>query len=939
LIKLKVGLYKYKRVAGIILLLLTITYAFGQQDEPEIDQENINKPDSLTLPKLSLSYDTLQVAGYAMDSILVIDSTSNQVNPLDSIAVEGQLSDSITLEADTISPPAGDIETTIRYSSRDSMNLSLTNQLIDLYGDGKIVYGDIELSANRINVDYEIQEIQAEGTVDSLGKPVGEPIFKDGPDVYETEKIRYNFKSEKAIISGVVTQQGEGIMHGNLVKRDQKGDLYIDRAKYTTCNRPEPHFHIEARKLKLIPDDKIMVGPFHMRVNDIPLPIGWAFGMFPMPRTQASGVIVPTFGEEKRRGFYLKDGGYYFALSDYIDLALTGEIYSKGSYGLNIASTYRKRYAYNGQFSFKYNRQKGIDEGDSTIIKDFWVTWSHSPQSKGSSRFSASLRAGTSSYNQNNPSYYDVVNNINQEFSSNVSFSKSFTGTPLNMGASMRLQQNTSTGVVNLQLPDISLTMNRIYPFKGKSPTAKNIFQKINFSWNMVGTNSMTNSKVSLPFNFDIENKNPLYDSVVSFSPSNFSEIWDRAQNGIKHTIPISTSAKLLKHFTFNPSANYSEIWYAKELSYAWNDSLKVVRIDTTKKFSRLYTYNFSAGLNTRLYGTMYFKGDKIQAVRHVITPNISFGYSPDFSSEKYGYYQTVQVDSLGTMRELSKYAGFVYGTPSRGENASMGISISNTLELKVRDQKDSTEEFRKVPIFENFSLSTSYNFLADSFNLAPIRITARTKLFRKKLDINVNGTLDPYIYVLDTMYYDGSGNLRVFQNRVNRFAWDSGKGLGQFTQASLSLGTSLNPQSWENKASDVDKEQLTDSERNELEFIEQNPDLYVDFNIPWNLRINYNINYTKRGYEKARITQTLRFNGDFSLTPKWKIGFSSGYDFENKGFTQTNININRDLHCWQLSMTWIPFGRYQSYNVTIRAKSSLLQDLKLNRQRSWWDN
>ena len=931
------GLYKYKRGAGIILLLFNITFTFGQIVKPEYDQVNIIQSDSSTLHKLVQPNDTLQIRGHFLDSATVRDSTSNHVLLPDSINLEA-ISPKIANPEDTIPPPVGDIETTIIYSSRDSMNLNLTQEMVDLYGDGKITYGDIELTADRINVDYDIQEISAEGTEDSLGNPVGKPVFKDGPDVYETEKMRYNFKSEKAIISGVITEQGEGIMHGNLVKRDQNGNLYIDRAKYTTCNRPDPHFHIEAKKLKLIPDDKIMVGPFHMRVNDIPLPIGWAFGMFPMPRTQSSGVIVPTFGEEKRRGFYLRDGGYYLALSDYIDLALTGEIYSKGSYGLNVASTYRKRYKYNGQFSFKYNRQKGIDEGDSSVIKDFWVTWSHTPQSKGNSRFSASLRAGTSSYNQNNPSYLDVINNINQEFSSNISYSKSFTGTPFNMGASMRLQQNTSTGVVNMQLPDLSLTMNRIYPFKGKSPTAKNIIQKINFSWNMVATNSMTNNRVSVPFNFDIENPNPQYDSVISFSPSNFGNLWERAQNGVKHTLPISTSAKILKHFTFNPSVNYNEIWYFKELDYSWNDSLKAVRIDTTKKFSRLYTYNFNAGLNTRLYGTMYFKSDKIQALRHVITPNISFGYSPDFSTEKYGYYQTVQVDSLGNTRELSRYAGFVYGTPSQGENANMGISISNTLELKVRDPKDSVNEFRKVPIFENFSLSTSYNFLADSFNLAPIRMNARTKLFRKKLDISINGTLDPYVYILDTMYTDGSGNLRVIQNRINRYAWDSGKGLGQFTQASLSLGTSLNPQSWENKTADVDKEQLTESERNELEFIEQNPDLYMDFNIPWNLRVNYNVNYTKRGYEKARITQTLRFSGDFSLTPKWKIGFSSGYDFENKGFTTTNVNINRDLHCWQLSMTWIPFGRYQSYNLTIRAKSSLLQDLKLNRQRSWWD-
>jgi hypothetical protein len=736
----------------------------------------------------------------------------------------------------------------------------------------------------------------------------------------------------------VVTQQGEGIMHGNRVKRNQAGDLYIDKAKYTTCNLPNPHFHIEANKLKLIPNNKVLVGPFHMEVMDIPLPVGWAFGMFPMPRKQASGVRVPTFGEEKRRGFFLRDGGYYFAISDYINLTVLGEIYSKGSYGFNLASDYRKRYAFGGQFSFKYNRQKGVEEGDSSVIKDFWVTWSHTPQSKGTGRFSASVRAGSSSYNQNNPSYYNMINNVNQEFSSNVSYSKSFTGTPFSMGANMRLQQNTRTGVVNLQLPDVSMSMSRIYPFKGKAPSAKNIFQKINLSWNLTGTNRLTNSPVSSSTGFEVANYNALNDSIVAFAPSNWSILSNRMQNGIKHSLPLSTSAKLLKFFTVSPTINYNEVWYSKELNYSWIDSLKAVRIDTTNKFSRLYSYSAGAGLNTRLYGTMFFKGDKIQAIRHVMTPTVSFSYAPDFSDDKYGYYQTVQVDSTGRTRRISKYNGFVYGTPTQGESANVGFSLQNNLEMKVRSKKDTTEESKKVPIFENFSFSSSYNFLADSFNLAPIRINARTRLFNNKFDVNIGGTLDPYIYILDTLYVDERGQEVVRQTQVSRYAWDYGKGLGQISSANLSISTNLNPEAWQNKAAEIDKEELSESERTELDYIENNPDLYVDFNIPWNVRINYNVNYNKRGYQKATITQSLNLSGDFSLTPKWKIGYRTGYDFENKQFTQTNIDINRDLHCWQLTFTWVPFGRFTSYNVTIRAKSSLLQDLKLNKQRSFWD-
>ncbi len=915
--KLKVGLYKYKRVVGVILLLIS-TYLSYSQDL----NTNIQRTDSTFNPPnqsdMELTLDSLQI----LDS-LVIDSSF--------------VTDSTAQAKDTI--PKGDIETTINYSARDSMQLDLTTQEIDIYGESKIVYGQIELTADQVRVNYETNEIMAIGREDSLGNPIGDPVFKDGPEVYETKNMRYNFNSKKAIISGVVTQQGEGIMHGNKVKRDQAGNLYIDRAKYTTCNLPDPHFHIEAKKLKLIPNNKILVGPFHMRVADIPLPLGWGFGMFPMPRKQSSGIRFPTFGEEQRRGFYLRDGGYYFAINDYVDLLLLGEIYSKGSYGFKVASTYRKRYAYNGSFSLKYNRQKGIDEGDSTIIKDFWVTWSHSPQSKGTSRFSASVRAGTSSYNQNNPSYYDVINNINQEFSSNVSYSKSFTGTPFSMGASMRLQQNTRSGITNLQLPDLSFSMSRIYPFKSKAASARNIFQKINFSWNMTGTNRISNAPLRKPSGFEVANYDPINDSTVTFSASNWNILSGRAQNGIRHTLPISTSAKLFKHFTFNPSINYEEIWYGQQLNYTWLDSLNAVKIDTLKKFSRLYAYGFSTGLTTRLYGTMFFKGEKIQAIRHVMTPNVSFSYSPDFSNEKFGYYQEVQIDSLGNTRSLSRYNGFVYGAPSRGEVASLGFSLQNNLEMKVRSKKDTADEFKKVPILENFSISSGYNFLADSFNLSPFRISARTKLFNKKVDINIGATLDPYIYQLDTFYVDEKGNEVISQTKVSQYAWDNGKGLGQISSANLSIGTSFNPESWENKASEVDRENLSEAERSELEFIETNPDMYVDFNIPWNVRVNYNVNYTKSGFRKAKITQSLRLTGDFSITPKWKVGYQTGYDFENKEITQTNLNINRDLHCWQLSLTWVPFGRFQSYNVTIRAKSSLLQDLKLNRQRSWWDN
>jgi hypothetical protein len=661
--------------------------------------------------------------------------------------------------------------------------------------------------------------------------------------------------------------------------------------------------------------------------------------MFPVPKQKVSGIIFPTWGEEKRRGFFLKNGGYYFAINDYVDLALTGDLYSKGSWGLNAATRYTKRYSFNGSFNLKYNNQTGLNEGDSTIIRDFWVNWSHSPQSKGTTRFSASVNAGTSTYNQNNPTA-DLRNTLNQDFNSSVSFSKTFKGTPFSMNASSRLQQNINTGLINLLLPELSLNMSRLYPFKFGSTSAKNWLQKISFSWNMNSTNRASNNRIGSP-GFPVSGYIPENDTIVPVSELGLSGLWQRAQNGIRHSLPVSTSMNILKFITFSPSFNYSELWYFKELNYQWLEEEAAVKVDTLNKFSRAFQYSASGSFNTRLYGTLLFGSDKtIQAIRHVMIPSLSMSYSPDFSSEKYGYYQQVQIDTLGNTRRLSKYQGFVYGTPSAGQNASASFSLSNNLEMKVKTKKDTADEARKVVLLDNLSINASYNFLADSFNLSNIRIAARTKIFNKKLDISFNSTLDPYTWQLDSIYFTSSGQKRVAQRQRNILAWDLGKGIGQLTRANLALGMSLNPDARDKQnQQEDDMGPLSAEEEMQLEFIKNNPELYVDFSIPWNLRFSYNINYSKRGYEDADIIQALTFSGSITFTEKWNMSFNSGFDFENLEFTQTSFNISRDLHCWQMNFSWVPFGRYQSYFLTINAKSSLLQDLKINKQRSWFDN
>ncbi len=861
------------------------------------------------------------------------DSSSVSVAPADSLMLTNP--DSVG----TATPEMSDIETTIEYDARDSIQMDAANQIIRLYGESKITYGEIELTAANIEINYLTKIISAQSAMDTAGNVVGKPIFKDGGRIYETDNMKYNFDTKKAIIEGVVTQQEDAVLQGEKVFKNQRDELFISNARYSTCNMAEPHFHIQASKLKVQPNKKVISGPFIIKVQDIPIPVGLPFGMFPMPKKKSSGIIVPGYGEEQRRGFFLKNGGYYFALSDYYDLTLTGDLYSNGSWGLNAASSYTKRYAYNGGFNVKYSNQTGLTEGDSAIVSDFWVNWNHSPKSKGSSRFSASVNAGTSSYNQNNPTA-DLRNTLNQDFNSSVSFSKTFRKSPFSLNANARLQQNINTGLTNLLLPELAVNMSRLYPFKFGATTAKNWVQKISLSWNMNSTNRASNNKIGDP-GFNVVGYNVDNDTIVPVSALGLSGLWDRAQNGVRHQIPISTSMNILKFITFSPSFNYSELWYFKELNYQWMEEANAVKVDTIDTFSRSYNYSSSGSFNTRLYGTLNFDPEgKIQAIRHVMIPSFSMGFSPDFSDEKYGYYQQVQVDTIGNTRRLSKYQGFVYGTPSAGKNATASFSLSNNLEMKVRSKSDTTDKPEKVVILDNLSFTTSYNFLADSFKVAPVRISARTKIFNKKLDISLNSTFDPYIYVLDSTYITSNGDEKVVQRQRNIYAWDVGRGFGQLNQASLAMGMSLNPEAREKKnKEEEDLGPLSAEEEMQLEFIKNNPELYVDFTIPWDLQFNYNITYRKNGYEKSEIIQALTFSGSITFTEKWNMRFSSGFDFEQLQFTQTNFNISRDLHCWALNFTWVPFGRYQSYYLTINAKSSLLQDLKLNKQRNWSDN
>lgn len=857
--------------------------------------------------------------------------------------------------AETKKQQSRDIETTIDYNAKDSIFFDVANQKLNLFGESEITYGDIKLEAELTSVNWEKKTIKSTYVLDSANKKVGRPVFTDRGEVYETDNILYNFKSRRAVIKGVVTEQDGAFMHGEDVKKNEDDELYIKHAKYTTCNLSHPHFFIESEKLKVIPGNKVMSGPFNLKFRTVPTPIWFPFGIFPQPRRKASGVIFPSYGEENRRGFFLRDGGYYLGINDYIDLRATADIYSKGGWGLDVTSNYRKRYAFGGSFNFSYNRSVSDEAEQELETNDFWVRWSFNDQSAGTSSFNASTSFGTSSYNSNNNLVNrDFDRSINSTFTSNVSYQKRFQGTPFNMSLSLRHNQNIQTDIMTLTAPELTWNMNRIYPLKKIFRSSKSPLNKLSFSHNFVFKNDMTNAPQRSLSGIDVVNDSGAGGDTLVFNFSNLDRILDRARLGGRHSIPVSTSFTFFKNFTMSPSFSYEEVWYTKELNFSYDDELQGVRIDTTRGFSRAGSWRTGASVNTIVYGFYPINGKRIQAIRHVITPSVSFSYNPDFRDPKFGVYQEIQVDSAGNRRTFSKYENFVYGSPSAGESRTMSFRLQNNLEMKVRNLKDSTgkEEFKKIKLFDNLSMGASYNFAAEAFKLSNITGSVRTSFFKNALSVTVNGTIDPYIYELVSESINSSGTRTVVQNRIDRFAWNSGQGIGQLSRLTTALSLNLRGSSGGGSKADTEDESAVGTtsffddptisseygSKEELDQIRANPQAYVDFNIPWTFRASYSISRNKTGFADAIINQTFNFSGSFSLTEKTQVTFNSGIDLERNEFTTTRIGVSRDLHCWTMNFSWVPFGRFQSFSLIIRPKASLLQDLKLERRRNFND-
>lgn len=795
-------------------------------------------------------------------------------------------------------------ENRVNYSSTDSIAIDMTQKRVYMYNDSKIKMDDIELESGFISISFQEKLLHAESLKDSTEKEIQYPIFKEKGTEYKSKGVDYNFDSKKGLIKGVFTKEGEGFLHGKEVKKVDDKTMFISGGQFTTCDLEHPHFAINFSKAKAVTQDKIVTGPAWFSIMDIPLPLAIPFGYFPFTDQEKSGFLMPIYGYAQNRGYYLRNVGWYFAVNDYFDLALQADIYTNWSWAGNLKSNYNKRYKYQGGFELRYEINKtGISNTPSFNEQtDFRFRWSHNqdPKANPNSNFSANVNLVSSTFNQYAVSTSDYFNNTT---TSSIAYSTRF-GDKISFTANLGENYNVNTGAISLDLPSISLSTSQFYPFRRKKAKgSKKWYEDITLSYRTSLMNSINT-----------------YDSLLLKK-----EVFRNMRNGMLHSIPIQSNIKAFKHFNWTNSINYTERWYLNSTAKQYNPSTDMVDKDTIMGFIANRDVNFSSSLNTRIYGMFNFKKGYIRAIRHVVNPSISFNYTPNFSNPSLGFYN-FYFDKQGNKVFYSKTEDGLFGSPPNGESGVVGFSIGNNLEMKVKSSKDTITGTSKIILLESLSLSSGYDIAKDSVNWQPLRLNARTTLF-KKLIINFNASYTPY--AMDSL---GRLTNELLINKEDKLfkrqnsQWDlnlgwqfSGKGKAETTNN-------------ENTKQDI----VSPTEMTYSPFVNPNEILgdFVDFTIPWSL--NLGLNYSQlssfvariAGYETTK-SATLTIRGDVNLTPNWKIGFSSGYDFINKDYTYTSIDFYRDLHCWEMRMNWVPFGYRQGWNFTIAVKASMLQDLK----------
>ncbi|MCQ2229762.1 MAG: LPS-assembly protein LptD [Bacteroidales bacterium] len=842
----------------------------------------------------------------------------------------------------------------VTYSAQDSMSFDFASKKMYLFGKAQIVYGDITLTAHQIVLDMDSTLAYACGRRDSTGQEIDLPVFKDKSGEYEMREMKYNFKTKKAIITHIVTEQGEGYVVGNRAKRVDEKTYYMRDAKYTTCsNHEHPHFYLNLTKAKVTPGKKTVTGPAYLVLEDVPMPIAIPFAIIPNTKSYSSGIIMPTYGDESSRGFYLRNGGYYLALNDYFDMRVLADIYTKGSWGTHISSTYKKRYKFSGSFSGDYivNKTSEKELPDYRETKDFSVRWNHSQDSKANpdQSFSASVNFSTSSYNKNNVT--SVVNPetlaTNQK-SSSISYSRKWSWNPFRLQASLLHSQNSRDESVSLTLPDISITSSkRFYPFKPKK---------------MVGSKSNPLYDINLSYSVKGKNSISCKESELTFRPEDFATAW---KNGVTHSLPVSTNIKMMKYFTMTPSFNYTERWYFNRTEQYFDaKENKVVKREPTKGFYRAYDYSFSTGLSTKVYlfytPWRFLFGDKINTIRHVMTPSVSFSYTPDFSQHKFGSYDSFEYydkkNNEVVKYKYSYFNGYQYGAPGSAQSGRISLSLGNTLEMKVKSEKDTTG-FAKISLLESLSFSSGYDLMKDSIKWDNISMSGRTKVFGTSVSFSAN--FDPYALVPNK-----SGS----PIKINRSALKEYGKPARLTSASLSFGFQLSPEKFKklregkNTSDDVEDENedwaldaaksdneaagaQIDPKNEKKEETSSDNDGYAEFSMPWSISINYSLRVSQNKFNpntclySHKVSQSVNVSGNISLTPKWKISISSGYSFDEKKLSQTSLGVTRDLHCWSMNFNIVPVGLYKSYNFNIAISSSILKDLKYQQSNSPRDN
>jgi lipopolysaccharide assembly outer membrane protein LptD (OstA) len=824
------------------------------------------------------------------------ESIPNEIQPIDSTSFEDIISAANSDSTISEKKNSSGLDSEVTYSAKDSIMFDVKNKMVYLFGDAEVHYEEITLKAEYIEVDQNIKEVFAKGLADSTGKIVGQPVFSEGGEEFKSQTMRYNFDTKKGRITSVITAQGEGHLHGKVVKKSPQDFYYIKNGGYTTCDQDTPHFIIAANKLKVIPNDKIVSGPAYLKLEGISTPLVVPFGFFPNKEGRKSGILMPEYGDSPNQGFFFRGLGYYFALGETIDLAIRGDIYTQGSYGVNLSSRYKRRYRFSGSIELSHSslRTGDPDFPNYEEINNFFVRWKHKqdPKARPSTSFSADVNAGSTSAFKNSLTT-NTGDFLRNTFSSSITFQKTWPGKPFSLNASIGHNQNTITKEVNATLPSLSFGVNGIYPFKRKEAIGKQRWYE----------------KVRFTYGLDAQNKISAVDSTF-FTENTLNAM----TNGIKHRASLGTSFKAFKYFTVAPTVNYNERWNFQNLERHWDNELQAEVRDTSSGFFSSRDVNANVNMSTNIYGLVQFKKGAIKGIRHVFTPTVGFRWAPKTSARNYLY--------AGTNGTSTSYSGDEIGIYRGGQFSNTGsvtFAVGNNLEMKVRSKKDSITGFKKVKLLEQFRISSSYNLFADSLNLSDFVISGRTRLLQR-FNLNFSMTLSPY--KTDTL-----------GNKLHQYVIDDGKELLHLTRSTVAISFNLNGKS---KAKEPPKSgRATDAE---IEEIQTNPQAFVDFNVPWNLYVSYNLAYTDNTLLENSFTQTLQFNGDVSLTPKWKVGFSSGYDFQNNKLTQTNVTIYRDLHCWEFKFNWVPFGTLQSWSLDLNVKSPVLQDLKLSRRKDWYD-